>query len=160
MHMVDPRTKRRVSKKKEDMKNLVNISKYSYGRARKTLIETAKWLNANQRAIAKAILDGKLCDEFDYPEYWGVPKKIANKLSSDEVDFIQESVCDFAEGLWKKLKEKEDFNFLIAYSNEEGRLSSYSYLGELKYGNRKQAESLLKYVKTQSPKHKWDIVRI
>ncbi len=142
------------------MKNLVNISEYSFGRTRKVLMEAVKWLNANQRTIAKAILEGKLCDEFDYPEYWGVPKKIANKLTTDEVDFIQESVCDFADGLYKKLKENEDFNFLIAYANAEGRLSSYSYMGELKYGNKKQAEALLKYVKTQSPNHKWGIVRV
>lgn len=142
------------------MKNLVNISEFPYGRTRKVLIEVVKWLNANQKAIAKSILDEKLCAEFDYPEYWGIPKKIANKLTTDEVDFIQDSVCDFADGLYKKLKENEDFNFIIAYADEKGRLSSYSYMGELKYDNRTAAEAFLKYVKTQSPKHKWEIVRV
>ena len=142
------------------MKNLVNISEFSYGRTRKVLIEAVKWLNANQRAIAKNILEQKVCLEFDYPEYWGIPKKTANKLTSDEVDFIQESVGDFIAAMEVKLREKEDFNFLIAYANEEGRLTSYSYLGELKYGDKKSAEGLLKYVKIQSPKHDWQIVRI
>lgn len=26
---------------------------------------------------------------FDYPDYWGLPKAISSKLSSEEVDFIQ-----------------------------------------------------------------------
>ena len=60
----------------------------------------------------------------------------------------------------RTLQEQNDFNFLIAYANEEGRLTSYSCLGELKYGNKKAAEALLKYVKTQIPKHKWDVVRV
>lgn len=142
------------------MKNLVNISDYPYGKTRKVLIEAVKWLNSHQRTISKEILAEKLCEEFDYPEYWGIPKKIANKLTSDEVDFIQESVGDFTCALDKKLREKEDFNFFIAYANEEGRLTSYSYLGELKYGDKKSAEAFLKYVKTQSPEHKWEIVRV
>lgn len=143
------------------MRNLVNISDYPYGKTRKALIEAAKWLNANQRTIAKEILAEKLCDEFDYPQYWGVPKKIANRLTTDEVDFIQDEVGEFAYALQRKLQENEDFNFVIAYADAEGRLTGYSYMsGELKHGNKKQAESLLKYVKTQSPKHKWEIVRV
>ena len=158
--MVESRVERRGKKEKNKMKNLVNISEFPYGRTRKVLIEATKWLNANQRSIAKNILNEKLCNEFDYTEYWGMPQKIANKLTTDEVDFIQESVGDFTYALEKKLQKKEDFNFFIAYPDENGKLTSYSYLGELKYGNEKAAQALLKYVKTQSPKHKWNIVRV
>lgn len=41
-----------------------------------------KWLKDNKTKI-------NTDDVFDYPDYWGLPKSISNKLSSDEVDYIQ-----------------------------------------------------------------------
>lgn len=62
----------------------VNLpSEYPYsssGRYSVVLMQAKRWLD-------KYGTNGY--EEFDYPEYAGMPDNIANKLSSDEVDFIQ-----------------------------------------------------------------------
>ncbi len=57
-------------------------------------IKALQWINDNKIAISKRIKNRSF-DMFDYPEYWGMPKSISNKLISDEVDFIQSNTWDF-----------------------------------------------------------------
>jgi len=48
----------------------------------KTFIKAVKIINARKKK-------NDLYEEFDYPDYAGLPKKISNLLNSDEVDLIQ-----------------------------------------------------------------------
>jgi hypothetical protein len=73
----------------------IKISEYEYGRITKRLRSAVDWINQNRTAIRKNILDEKINVEFDFDDYWGMPKSIANNLSCDEVDFIQDQVGDF-----------------------------------------------------------------
>jgi hypothetical protein len=72
--------------------NIIKISEYPYGRIYPRLRKASKWINTHRKQIKK---DCKW--EFDYPDYWNIPKKIANKLSCDEVDFLQEQTYDWTE---------------------------------------------------------------
>ena len=81
------------------MKRLVKISEYGYGKVNKRLKYAAEWLNkaSNQTKIKQ-----EFCDYFDYPEYWEMPKDISRRLSSDEVDFIQDQTFEMGEELYNK----------------------------------------------------------
>jgi len=59
---------------------------FPYGKVTKRLIRACDWLNDTYKGVWPKEW------EFDYPEYWEMPKSIAFKLSSDEVDFIQDRV--------------------------------------------------------------------
>ena len=51
---------------------------------RKVFIRAITWLNKQK--------DEKKYEWFDFPEYAGLPKNIANKLNPEEVDYIQEEI--------------------------------------------------------------------
>lgn len=59
---------------------------FPYGKITKKLREAVKWLNKNRRRIEENFNREY---PFDYPLYWGMPKRIAHKLTTDEVDWIQ-----------------------------------------------------------------------
>jgi hypothetical protein len=71
---------------------IVKISQYKYGRVYPRLRKAADWINSHRRLIKKTCKWG-----FDYPDYWGMPKKISYNLSGDEVDFIQSVVQEWSE---------------------------------------------------------------
>lgn len=77
----------------------IKISDYPYGRVTKRLKETIKWLNTHKKQIRK---DDYW--DFDYPHYCGLPIKLANRLSPDEVDFIQEQISEITIG-YQKLRK-------------------------------------------------------
>ena len=80
-------------------------SDYPYGRTTKTLKKAVEWFNRNGKRIVKeyekshgtdtlsksdrSIWFEGLAVEFDYPDYFGMPKSISSRLNSDEVDFLQ-----------------------------------------------------------------------
>ena len=66
------------------------LKKYRYGKLSESLKKALTWLINNQEEYKSEIYDF-----FDYPGYWGMPKDICYKLSSDEVDFIQEITFDW-----------------------------------------------------------------
>lgn len=51
------------------------------------------------------------------------------------------------------------FNFVIGYL-EGGRISTYTYGSEVQYGNQKQADKMLEYVKHQFSKEPWQIFKV
>lgn len=73
-------------------KKLVSASNFPYGKVSLTLLKAAKWINRNQNRIKE-----NEYDYFDYPSYWGLPSSITSKLTSDEVDFIQDETYNWAE---------------------------------------------------------------
>lgn len=56
---------------------------YRYGKITKRLSGAINWINSH-------FFDERRIEIFDFPRYWGMPKTISNKLSPDEVDYIQE----------------------------------------------------------------------
>lgn len=84
------------------MKKLVRISEYSYGKVSKSLRRACDWINKNQLKIKRQLSNGFFA-EFDYPDYFGLPKSIINRLYTDEVDFIQAQVGDFVYKNYKEL---------------------------------------------------------
>ncbi len=73
-----------------------SIPKFDVG-----LYKTGQWTATGRAAVAelmKYLQSGKLskidCEEFDFPEYGGLPKKISNRLSGDEVDAITSWLYD------------------------------------------------------------------
>jgi len=77
----------------------MKIKNYPYGKVTKTLRKAVTWLNNNKRRIVKELKRKEEIDfpsnlqyEFDYPSYWDMPKTISRRLSSDEVDWIQDEV--------------------------------------------------------------------
>ena len=73
----------------------IKISEYEYGRVTKRLRKAVDWINQNRSKIRKDIINKKIAIEFDFDDYWGMPKSICKQLSSDEVDFIQSQVEEF-----------------------------------------------------------------
>lgn len=51
-------------------------------------------------------------EQFDYPDYCGIDRKISAKLTGDVVDHIQELQNDIHEG-YNKYSKKEFFNKLL-----------------------------------------------
>lgn len=72
--------------------NNMKISEYPYGKVTKTLKKAVNWLNTNKKLVKSKQKD---CYEFDYPDYWGMPKSISYRLSSSEVDWIQSEAHTF-----------------------------------------------------------------
>ena len=70
----------------------MRIRDFPYGKITKKLRKAVTWLNRNRKRIEE-----NYCREFpfDYPIYWGMPKTVANKLTSDEVDWIQTETYDW-----------------------------------------------------------------
>ena len=62
----------------------INIEEYRYGKITKTLRNAISYINDEG-------ISGD-CMYFDYPDYGGLPKYISSRLSSDEVDFLQEQL--------------------------------------------------------------------
>ncbi len=56
---------------------------FRYGKPTKRLSKAIAWLNSH-------FLDERRTKIFDYPDYWGMPKSVSYKLSTEEVDYIQE----------------------------------------------------------------------
>ena len=92
------------------MAYIVKISEFPYGKISANLRKAAEWLNKNQKTIEKEAQKlGKDCfDFFDFPDYWDLPKKIANKLYPDEVDFIQDQTQVFAIKTMRKLNKEKN----------------------------------------------------
>lgn len=51
------------------------------------------------------------------------------------------------------------FNFVIGYL-EGGRIVTYAYGSEVQYGNQKQADRMLEYVKSQHADQPWQIFKV
>ncbi len=49
-----------------------------------------EWLNRNRKQIEKT-----QSGFFDFPDYWGMPESISNRLMTDDVDYIQEETSDW-----------------------------------------------------------------
>lgn len=77
-------TKKKLSKLK--------ITEYPYGYSgvNKTLRNAVKWLNLNKIRLSK------LDYYFDYPNYWDMPKTISSRLSTDQVDWIQDCTWEWS----------------------------------------------------------------
>lgn len=56
---------------------------FRYGKPTKRLSKAIAWLNSHS-------FDERRTKIFDYPDYWGMPKAVSYKLSTEEVDYIQE----------------------------------------------------------------------
>lgn len=55
--------------------------------------KTIDWLfDPANESVIKSYTDKSIV--FDYSEYWGLPEKICDKLSGDEVDLIQEHTVE------------------------------------------------------------------
>lgn len=54
---------------------------------------------------------------FDYPDYGGLPKKIVKKLTSDQLDIIQE-YC----GHWFEIKNFNSFRKTVAHDLSHGTI--------------------------------------
>jgi hypothetical protein len=68
----------------------MRLADYPYGRVTERLKKAVAWLRKNKNKIRKT-----QWDYFDFPDYWGMPKSISYRLSSDEVDWLQESTWDW-----------------------------------------------------------------
>ena len=73
----------------------VRLSEYRNGRIYPRLLKAVGWINSNRNFIRKEIMEGRMSLEFDFDDYWGLPKSISKKLSQDEVSFIQSEVSDW-----------------------------------------------------------------
>jgi len=93
------------------------LSNYAYGKVTKRLRNAVQWIHSNKSKIFKDILQENISQEFDFDDYWGMPKNICNQLSTDEVDFIQEEVGDF----------RDEINNVITYkeADEEKKENKY-----------------------------------
>ena len=68
----------------------MKLKDYPY-RMNKSMREAILWLAKNRRRLEKE----KSPYSFDYPDYWGMPKNISSRLSSENVDWIQEEVGEW-----------------------------------------------------------------
>lgn len=84
----------------------INVREYPSGKIYGRLEKAVEWLNSNQKKILQDILDEKVSMEFDFDDYWGMPKSISHKLSSDEVDFLQFQVFEWFRKEISELKAK------------------------------------------------------
>jgi hypothetical protein len=73
-------------------KRIIHLRNYEYGRIYPRLRKAVDWIHSHRRLIKATCKWG-----FDFDDYWGMPKKISSKLSSDEVDFIQAETYEWAE---------------------------------------------------------------
>lgn len=80
----------------------MKIKNYPYGKATKTLKNAVNWLNRNKSKLIKKQMEQPkefthlyFNREFDYPDYWDMPKKISYRLNSDEVDWIQDELGEW-----------------------------------------------------------------
>lgn len=68
----------------------MRVANYPYGKITKTLRNAITRLNANKKKIGK-----EQFDYFEYPDYWDMPKMISSRLSSDDVDWIQDETYNW-----------------------------------------------------------------
>ena len=55
----------------------------------------------------------------------------------------------------------DEFNYIIAYVlDNTSRLITYTLFHEVSFGPQQKAEEFLEYVKRQSPKNDWKIIKI
>lgn len=84
----------------------MRISNYYYNTGRKPskrLRKAVTWLNKNKKRIVRQFetledccyFDINWSSLFDYPDYLGLPRSIVDKLSSDEVDWLQSQIYDW-----------------------------------------------------------------
>lgn len=62
------------------------------------LRKAINWIHSHRRHIRKKYIEDvnyKYISSFEFPYYWGMPKKISHNLNSDEVDFIQEETYEW-----------------------------------------------------------------
>jgi hypothetical protein len=73
----------------------MRIKDYPYGQPTKTLKKAVTWLNRNKNRLTKSyLIDGDSAD-FDYPDYFGMPKTISCRFNTDEVDWLQSEISDW-----------------------------------------------------------------
>lgn len=60
----------------------LSIDDFPYGKPSVYLKKAINWLNKHTCKY-----------EFDFPNYGGMPKSISDRLSSDEVDWLQSQLC-------------------------------------------------------------------
>jgi hypothetical protein len=70
-------------------KIIISISDFPYGKPSRNLIKAVDWLNKHT-----------CTDEFDFPDYGGMPKNISDRLFSDEVDWIQSFIIEGTNGIY------------------------------------------------------------
>jgi hypothetical protein len=63
-----------------------------------TFRKAIEWLNSNRQDIRKKIENGSFQNGFEYPDYFDMPKNIAYRLESGEVDWIQDQIK--GKGFW------------------------------------------------------------
>lgn len=83
----DPMSK--IAEGKQSLKP-IDITQYTYGKASRVLQAAVAWLNQNKELIHRDEVD-----YFDSPNYWDMPRQIADKLSPEEVDFIEQETYDW-----------------------------------------------------------------
>lgn len=83
--------------KKSEVKKL--LRNYPYGRVHKRLERALNWLATNDYVATAEDAEDEI---FDYPEYGGLPKRISNQLSGDEVDYIQSIQFDVRSHIVRK----------------------------------------------------------
>jgi hypothetical protein len=75
----------------------MKIKDYPYGKPSKSLVNAVIFLNRNKQKIIKRYkkeFPNNYWDYyFDYPDYFGLPKRISYRLSTDEVDWIQDETA-------------------------------------------------------------------
>ena len=55
----------------------------------------------------------------------------------------------------------KSFNFIVGYYHGDGLISAYTYHGDVQQATcEKGAKNFLNYVKSQSPEHDWQIIKI
>ena len=74
------------------MSDIIDILQLKFAPDSAAFKKAIKWLNENKDKITK-----KYFWEFDYPDYWGMPKSIYSKLSSSEMDFLLDETESFYE---------------------------------------------------------------
>lgn len=70
----------------------MRIKDYPYGKITKTLKKAVEFLSRNRTKILKehSLKNEESYCFFEYPDYLGLPKTISSRLSTDEVDWLQE----------------------------------------------------------------------
>jgi hypothetical protein len=83
---------------------IIHLRNFKYGRIYSRLRKAINWIHSHRRYIrTKYINDPDYTSEFEYPNYWDMPKKISHNLTSDEVDFIQEETYEWINNIKGKL---------------------------------------------------------
>lgn len=114
----------------------ISLRDYPYGKVTPRLKNAVKWLNDNKDNISR-----REQDIFDYPDYWGMPKRIANRLYSDEVDFLQEETFDWYQSIPEMTKEVKSYLSECIMKNKKlyEKIRSQTLYGEFNFRIHKDA---------------------